>query len=112
MSTTYGAQVLGQAVVSKRAVAGFFGKCRDALQVQRTRRKLVAAVEHLSDWELRDIGLTGGEGDHMASNRFIESRGILSPEWVRRLPILDEQFEYFQPHQNTENDICQWHFRL
>jgi uncharacterized protein YjiS (DUF1127 family) len=103
MGTTCGARELGQAAISKRGVSGFLAKCRDAFRERRVRQKLAAALDHLSDRELRDIGMTRGEIDYIASNRLIDLRRIRSAEWVRYLPTLDGQFGYLQTDEYTES---------
>jgi uncharacterized protein YjiS (DUF1127 family) len=76
MSTTYGAAGLRQTAVSTRRVSGFFKRYWDAFQERCERQRLRATLRDLSDRELMDIGTTRGEIDYVASNRFIDPRGI------------------------------------
>ena len=46
------------------------------LQERRERQNLQAALDHLSDRELIDIGVTRGEIDYVASKRSIDPRGV------------------------------------
>ena len=48
------------------------------VQERRKRQRLRATLCDLSDRELMDIGTTRGEIDYVASNRFIDPRGIRS----------------------------------
>jgi uncharacterized protein YjiS (DUF1127 family) len=50
--------------------------CWAAIRELRAREKLVIKLYELSDRELRDIGITRGEIDYVASNRGIDPRGI------------------------------------
>jgi uncharacterized protein YjiS (DUF1127 family) len=78
MSTTYSESVLGQAVASTLRVSTFLKKYWGAFQERRHRRRLLANLSDLSDWELKDIGITRGEIDYVASNGGSDPRGILS----------------------------------
>ena len=78
MSTTYGAIGLGQTAVSTRRVSSFFKAYWDAFQERRERQRIRATLRDLSNRELMDIGTTRGEIDYVASNRFIDPRGIRS----------------------------------
>jgi uncharacterized protein YjiS (DUF1127 family) len=78
MSTTYGAAGLGQTAISTRRVSSFFKRYWGAFQEQRKRLRLRATLCDPSDRELMDIGTTRGEIDYVASNRFIDPRGIRS----------------------------------
>jgi uncharacterized protein YjiS (DUF1127 family) len=89
MSMTYDSGKQGNAVASIRGVFSFFKRYSCALQERRERRKLQTTLDALSDRELRDIGITRGEIDHVAFNRYIDPRGILSTDWVRYLPTVD-----------------------
>jgi uncharacterized protein YjiS (DUF1127 family) len=80
MSTTYGARGLGQTAVSTRRVSSFFNGYWDAFQERRERQRIRATLCDLSNRELMDIGTTRGEMDYVASNRFIDPRGIRSVE--------------------------------
>ena len=77
MSTTYGATALGQTAASTRRVSSFFKTYWGAFQERRKRRRLLANLSDLSDWELKDVGITRGEIDYVASNRGSDPRGIL-----------------------------------
>lgn len=76
MNTTQGATDLGQIIGSTQYVSSFFKRCWVAFQERRTRERLRADLSYLNDWELKDIGITRGEIDYAASNRFIDPRGI------------------------------------
>ena len=76
MSTTYGATGLGRTAVSARRVSSFFKRYWGAFQERRKRQKLRATLYDLSDRELMDIGTTRGEIDYVASNCFVDPRGI------------------------------------
>jgi uncharacterized protein YjiS (DUF1127 family) len=78
MSTTYGARGLGQTAVSTGRVSSAFKDFWGALQEWRKWERLRADFCDLSDRELMDIGTTRGEIDYVASNRFIDPRGIRS----------------------------------
>ena len=98
MSTTYGARELGSTAASIHRVSGF-RKYWAALQEWNKRRKVRAALDHLSDMELMDIGVTRGEIDYVASHRSIDPRGIQPAEWIRYLPTVDGQIGPFQRHR-------------
>jgi uncharacterized protein YjiS (DUF1127 family) len=70
MSTTYGFTELGQT----RRVSSFLERCWGAFQERRSRQRLRATLNDLSDRELMDIGTTRGEIDYVASNRSIDPR--------------------------------------
>jgi uncharacterized protein YjiS (DUF1127 family) len=89
MSTTYDSGKLAKTTASIRGVFSFFKRYSHALQERRERRKTQTTLDALSDTELRDIGITRGEIDHVAFNRYIDPRGILSSEWLRYLPTVD-----------------------
>jgi uncharacterized protein YjiS (DUF1127 family) len=76
MSTTYGAREVGQTAGSTSRVFGLFKKSWGVLQERRERENLRAALDHLSDRELIDIGVTPGEIDYVASKRSIDPRGV------------------------------------
>lgn len=77
MSTTYSETELGRAAPTPR-VPTFFKKYCGAFLERRKRRRLLANLNDLSDWELRDIGITRGEIDYVASNPGSDPRAILS----------------------------------
>jgi uncharacterized protein YjiS (DUF1127 family) len=89
MGTTDNSGKLGNTAASIRGVFNFFKRYFRALQERREHRKTLTKLDALSDRELRDIGITRGEIDHVAFNRYIDPRGILSTEWVRYLPTVD-----------------------
>ena len=74
MSTTYGATGLGQTAAPARRVSSFFKRYWDAVQERRSRQRLRATLNDLSDRDLMDIGTTRGEIDYVASNRSIDPR--------------------------------------
>jgi uncharacterized protein YjiS (DUF1127 family) len=78
MSTTYGATRLGQTAASMRRVSSFLKKYWSAFQERRKRERLRADLSYLSDLELKDLAITRGEIDYVASNRTIDPRGIRS----------------------------------
>ena len=77
MSTTYGATGLGPAT-AKRQVYRPLETYWTAFQEWRKRERLRTALNDLTDWELKDIGIARGEIDYVASNRGIDPRGIRS----------------------------------
>ena len=76
MSTIYSETGLGRAAASTRRASSFFKKYWDAFQERRERQRLQTALCDLSDWELKDIGISRGEIDYVASNRDTDPRGI------------------------------------
>ncbi len=78
MSTAHGATDLGQTTASTRRVYSFFRSYWSAFQDWRKRERLRADLSCLNDSELRDIGISRGEIDYVASNRSIDPRGIRS----------------------------------
>jgi uncharacterized protein YjiS (DUF1127 family) len=76
MNATYDATGLGQTAASTRRVASFFKRYWGEFQERRKRRRSLVALCDLSDRELRDIGITRGEIEYVASNRSIDPRGI------------------------------------
>jgi uncharacterized protein YjiS (DUF1127 family) len=78
MSATYGATGLGQTSASTRRVSSLFKRYWGAFQERRKRERLRADLSYLNDLELKDIGITRGEIDYVASNRTIDPRGIRS----------------------------------
>jgi uncharacterized protein YjiS (DUF1127 family) len=89
MSLAYHSGKLEIAAASIRSVFNFFARYSHAHREWRKRRKIQTALDALSDRELSDIGITRGEIDHIAFNRYIDPRGIPSREWVRYLPTVD-----------------------
>jgi uncharacterized protein YjiS (DUF1127 family) len=75
MNTGHGVIGLDRKTRSKERVFGFFKGYWAALQERRKREKLLADLTYLNDFELKDIGITRGEIDYVASNRSIDPRG-------------------------------------
>jgi uncharacterized protein YjiS (DUF1127 family) len=80
MSTTYGATGSGQTAVSVRRISSFIRGCWDALQQRRKREKLRADLCDLTDWELKDIGVSRGQIEYLASNGGVDPGSIRSAE--------------------------------
>ena len=78
MSTAHSAAELGQTAASTRRVSSFFRSYWGAFQERRKRQRLRAELSCLNDFELQDIGISRGEIDYVASNRFCDPRGIRS----------------------------------
>jgi uncharacterized protein YjiS (DUF1127 family) len=78
MSTTYGTTGLAQTTASPRRDSSAFKNFWGAFQEWRKWERLRSDLCNLSDRELVDIGITRGEIDYVASNRFIDPRGIRS----------------------------------
>jgi uncharacterized protein YjiS (DUF1127 family) len=78
MSKTYDATELGQTAASTRRVPSFFKGYWDAFQERRKRERVRAALYELKDYELKDIGISHGEIEYVASNRGVDPRGIRS----------------------------------
>jgi uncharacterized protein YjiS (DUF1127 family) len=76
--STYSTIWLERTSASTRYASSLIWKCWDAFQGRRERQNLRAALSHLSDRELMDIGTTRGEIDYVASNRDIDPRGVRS----------------------------------
>ncbi len=74
MSATYGATGWGQTAATRRAFS-FLKRYWSAFQERRKRERLRADLSDLNDLELKDIGITRGEIDYVASNRSIDPRG-------------------------------------
>jgi uncharacterized protein YjiS (DUF1127 family) len=66
MSATYDARESGQTVASAGDVSNLFKKCWGIIQHWRDRQRLQAALEELSDRELKDVGITRGEIGYFA----------------------------------------------
>ena len=71
MNTAQGANWFEQTSASRR-VSSFFKRYSGALQEWRKRERVRADLFYLNDLELRDIGITRGEIDYVASNRTID----------------------------------------
>jgi uncharacterized protein YjiS (DUF1127 family) len=80
MSITYGATGLRRTATRRRHVSHFFRQYWRAFAQWRSRERLRANLSNLSDRELMDIGTTRGEIDYVASNRWLDPRGIRSAE--------------------------------
>jgi uncharacterized protein YjiS (DUF1127 family) len=78
MNTAHGATASGQTTESTRRVSSFFKRYWGAFQERRKRERVRADLSYLNDLELKDIGITRGEIDYVASNRTIDPRGIRS----------------------------------
>jgi uncharacterized protein YjiS (DUF1127 family) len=70
MSTTE----LGQTIAFASYVFRLFKAYWGALQARRERARLRTVLSDMSDAELRDLGITPGEIDYVASNRSIDPR--------------------------------------
>jgi uncharacterized protein YjiS (DUF1127 family) len=68
--------VSGQPSVSNRQVLGFIRGCWNALQEQRRRAKVRAALYDLNGRDLHDIGIAHGDIEYVASHPDIDPRGI------------------------------------
>ena len=75
MSTTDGTTGLGQSALKWPASGKRYW---DVFREWRKRQRLRASLYELSDSELKDIGITRGEIDYLASHRAIDPRGIRS----------------------------------
>lgn len=76
MSTTHVATGSAQTAVSARHISSFIRECWDAFQERRKRERLRADLYGLTDWELKDIGVSRGEIEYLASNGGIDPLGI------------------------------------
>ena len=76
MTMAHDAAALRQMTGSTRRLSTFFKRCWDAFQERRERNRLRAVLYGLEDSELRDIGISRGEVDYVASHRSIDPRGI------------------------------------
>jgi uncharacterized protein YjiS (DUF1127 family) len=80
MSTINGITELGPAT-AKRQVYSPLESYWNAFREWRKRDRLRTELCRLTDNELMDIGITRGEVDYVASNRFIDPTGIRSTEF-------------------------------
>ena len=80
MNTAHGVIGLVRETRSKGRIFGLFKGYWAAFQEQRKRERLRADLSYLNDFELRDIGITRGEIDYIASNRSIDPRGARSAD--------------------------------
>jgi uncharacterized protein YjiS (DUF1127 family) len=78
MSMIYQTTGLVQTADSQRRNVSVFKNCWNAFQEWRKWERLRRDLCHLSDQELKDIGITYGEIDYVASNRHTDPRGIRS----------------------------------
>jgi len=76
MNRAKGEIVWGRTIAPTRSV--FFKNCWCAFQDWRKSRKLKATLHQFSDFELKDIGITRGEIDYLASLAMIERPDIIS----------------------------------
>ena len=78
MSMIYQTTGLVQTTDSQRRNVSVFGNCWNAFQEWRKWERLRRDLYSLSDQELKDIGITYGEIDYVASNQNTDPRGIRS----------------------------------
>jgi uncharacterized protein YjiS (DUF1127 family) len=72
MTIAHSVDGLGQTIPSrKRPIEDYWR----AFQQWRKRERIRAELSSFSDRELRDIGVTRGEIDYIASNHYIEPQG-------------------------------------
>ena len=67
---------LGQTIASTPHVFRFCKAYWAVFQERRKRERVRADLYDLNDRELRDIGITRGEIEYVASNRSIDTRGV------------------------------------
>jgi uncharacterized protein YjiS (DUF1127 family) len=65
---------------STRRLFSSFRQYWIGFQEWRNRERLRADLYALNERELRDIGITRGEIDHVASNRAVDPRSVLHQE--------------------------------
>ena len=78
MSMIYQTTGLVQTTDSQRRNVSVFRNCWNAFQEWRKWERLRRDLYSLSDQELKDIGITYGEIDYVASNQSTDPRGIRS----------------------------------
>lgn len=78
MSMIYQTTGLVQTADSQRRNVSAFRNCWNAFQEWRKWERLRRDLYSLSDQELKDIGITYGEIDYVASNQNTDPRGIRS----------------------------------
>jgi len=78
MSMIYQTTGLVQTADSQRRNVSVFKNCWNAFQEWRKWERLRRDLYSLSDQELKDIGITYGEIDYVASNQNTDPRGIRS----------------------------------
>ena len=78
MSMIYQTTGLVQTADSQRRNVSVFKNCWNAFQEWRKWERLRRDLCNLSDQELKDIGITYGEIDYVASNQNTDPRGIRS----------------------------------
>jgi uncharacterized protein YjiS (DUF1127 family) len=83
MSTINGITELGPAL-AKRQVYSPLETYWNAFQEWRKRERLRTELCRLTDNELMDIGITRGEIDNVASNRFIDPSGFRSTQFDKQ----------------------------
>jgi uncharacterized protein YjiS (DUF1127 family) len=79
MDTTYNGVGSKQTIAPVRLGMTVFSRCWAALREWRERESLRAKLHHLSDRELRDIGIARGEVEYVASHRSIDPRSVVHP---------------------------------
>lgn len=70
--------VLGQTVASTRQIPGFIRRCWNAFQERRRLAQIRAALYSLNDGDLKDMGISHGDIEYVASNRAVDPRGARS----------------------------------
>ncbi|MET4169656.1 uncharacterized protein YjiS (DUF1127 family) [Bradyrhizobium sp. LA6.1] len=78
MSMIYQTTGLVQTADSQRRNVSVFRNCWNAFQEWRKWERLRRDLYSLNDQELKDIGITYGEIDYVASNQNTDPRGIRS----------------------------------
>ncbi|MBB4370311.1 uncharacterized protein YjiS (DUF1127 family) [Bradyrhizobium sp. cir1] len=68
--------VLGQPAVLTRKVTDFIERTRNALQKQRRRGKLRAALYGMNSRDLHDIGIAHSDIEYLASHPEIDPRDV------------------------------------
>ena len=68
--------VFGQPSLSSRHVPNLIRGCWNALQERRKRAKVRTALYSLGSCDLKDIGISHGVIEYVASNPDIDPRGI------------------------------------
>ena len=78
MSTIQDLTELQKTTALARSAYGFLKQCWDTFQEGRTRLRLRSALNDLTDFELRDIGIARDEIDYVVMNRPVDPRGAIS----------------------------------
>ncbi|MGV7213566.1 DUF1127 domain-containing protein [Bradyrhizobium sp. UFLA05-112] len=79
MTTAFNAFEPRRNFVTVRLGLAVLANCRDAFCEWRTRAKLCARLDGLSDRELLDLGIGRGEIDYVSSNRASDPRSAVVP---------------------------------